>query len=104
MDHCGGYQKSTALQFQDALDMAFDKTGVPKEDFDVTKWGLDKNGKSHPVEWKADNGAEVNIDIGHSQSSQAPTIPHIGYQTGGKRGQGGAVRGHIFIYEVPYNR
>lgn len=84
--------------------MAFEKTGMSKEEFTVTKWGKDKNGKSFPVEWRADNGAEVNIDLGHSPTGEAPTVPHVGWQTGGKRGSGGAVRGHIFVEDVPYNR
>ncbi len=90
--------------YKDALDIAFKKIGIPKDDFTITKWGKDKYGKSFPVEWKAKNGYEVNIDIGHSSSSNAPTIPHIGWQTGGKRGSGGGRRGHIFVDDVPYNR
>ena len=90
--------------YKDALDMAFDKTGLLKEKYSVTKWGKDKNGKSFPIEWRANNGAEVNIDLGHSPMGEAPTVPHVGWQTGGKRGSGGAVRGHIFVDEVPYNR
>lgn len=90
--------------YKDALDIAFEKTGIPKEDFTVTKWGKDKYGKSFPVEWKAKNGYEVNIDIGHSPSGNAPTVPHIGWQTAGKRGSGGGTRGHIFVDDVPYNR
>ena len=90
--------------FKEALDKAFEKTGTPKEDFEVTKWGRDQYGKSHPVEWRAPNGAEVSIDIGHPVESGAPTADHVGWQTGGKRGSGGGVRGHIFVDEVPYNR
>jgi toxin YxiD len=48
----------------------------------VTKWGRDANGKSFSVEWRAKNGAEVNIDIGHTKNG--PDVPRIGYQTGGK--------------------
>lgn len=48
----------------------------------MTKWGRYANGKSFPVEWRAKNGAEVNIDIGHTKNG--PDVPHIGYQTGGK--------------------
>lgn len=84
--------------------MAFEKTGTPKEDFVVTKWGKDQYGKSHPVEWRAPNGAEVNVDIGHSIQSGAPTANHVGWQTGGKRSSGGGIRGHIFVDEVPFNR
>ena len=90
--------------YKDSLDIAFEKTGIPKEDFTVTKWGKDKYGKSFPVEWKAKNGYEVNIDIGHSPSGNAPTVSHIGWQTAGKRGNGGGTRGHIFVDDVPYNR
>ena len=90
--------------YKDALDRAFSNTGLSKADFDVTKWGKDKYGKSFPVEWRAANGAEVNIDMGHLPTGQAPTVPHIGWQTGGKRGSGGAIRGHIFVDGVPYNR
>ncbi len=89
---------------KDALEIAFEKTGLSKDNFEVKKWGKDKNGKSFPVEWKAKNGAEVNIDLGHSPLGEAPAVPHVGWQTGGKRGLGGAVRGHIFLDEVPYNR
>ncbi len=91
---CGG--KGT---FDDALEMAFEKTGTPKEDFVVTKWGKDQYGKSYPVEWRAPNGAEVNVD---SIQSGAPTADHVGWKTGGKRSSGG-VRGHIFVDEVSYN-
>ena len=90
--------------FKEALDKAFEKTGTPKEYFEVTKWGRDQYGKSHPVEWRAPNGAEVSVDIGHPVKSGAPTADHVGWQTGGKRGSGGGVRGHIFVDEVPYNR
>ena len=90
--------------FEEALEKAFEKTGTPKEDFTVTKWGKDQYGKSHPVEWRASNGAEVSVDIGHSVKSGAPTADHVGWQTGGKRSSGGGVRGHIFVDEVPYNR
>lgn len=90
--------------FEEALEKAFEKTETPKEDFTVTKWGKDRYGKSHPVEWKASNGAEVNIDIGHSAQSGAPTADHVGWQTGGKRSSGGGVRGHIFVDEVPFSR
>ena len=96
--------ENSMLAFDKALEKAFDKTRTPKKDFTVTKWGKDKYGKSHPVEWRASNGAEVSVDIGHSVQSGAPTADHVGWQTGGKRSSGGGVRGHIFVDEVPYNR
>jgi hypothetical protein len=86
----------------DALDEAFDRTGVPKEQFEVTRWGQDANGKSFPTEWRSSGGGEVNIDLGHS--SNGPQAPHVGWQTPGKRGLGGGVRGHILLDDVPVNR
>jgi hypothetical protein len=94
--------RGTGKTYQDAVEEAFKKTGIPKEDFKVTKWAKDAYGKSYPVEWRANNGAEVNIDIGHT--TNGPDVPHVGYQTGGKRGSGGAVRGHILVDDVPVNR
>lgn len=94
--------RGTGKTYNDALDDAFSKTGTPRSEFEVTKWGKDANGKSFPVEWRAKNGAEVNIDIGHT--TNGPDVPHVGYQTGGKRGSGGAVRGHILVDDVPINR
>lgn len=91
---------------KDAVNKAFEiikkETGLTIDDFKVEKWGVDKNGKSFPVEWRAKNGAEVNIDWSHT--GDAPRAPHIGYQLPGKRGKGGAKRGQIFVDEVKYNR
>ncbi len=86
----------------EALDMAFKRTGCSREEFTVTKWGRDIYGKTHPVEWRHPSGAEVNIDYPHT--NYGPTVPHVGYQTGGKRGVGGAVRGHILLKDVPRGR
>ncbi len=72
-----------------------------RADFTVTRWGLDANGKSIPVEWRAPGGGEVNIDNAHLD--EGPAEPHVGYQTPGKRDQG-AVRGHIIVDEVPAYR
>jgi len=85
----------------DALVEAFNRTGHPREEFSVTKWGRDAYGKSHPVEWRHKSGAEVSIDWPHAKNG--PDLPHVGWQTGGKRSLGG-LRGHIIIDNVPYNR
>jgi hypothetical protein len=84
------------------LDNAFTSSGVSRTEFTVTKWGKDKWGKSHPVEWRSKCGAEVNVDWPHEVNG--PDAPHVGWQTGGKRNSGGAKRGHILIDEVPFNR
>ncbi|MDH2433999.1 polymorphic toxin type 47 domain-containing protein [Pokkaliibacter sp. MBI-7] len=85
-----------------ALEEAFKRTGADPSEFTVTQWGVDKYGKSFPTEWKVlsgkNKGAEVNIDDPTIvYSSDGPANPHIGYQTPGKRGVGGAVRGHILL-------
>jgi hypothetical protein len=94
--------RGTGKKLKDALDEAFRRTGVAREEFRVTRWAKDAYGKSHPVEWRAPNGAEVNIDWPHARNG--PDAPHVGWQTGGKRGSGGGVRGHILLDNVPYNR
>jgi hypothetical protein len=88
--------------FQDAIDKAFELTGEPRENFEVTKWANDQYAKSHPVEWTAPGGAEVNIDWPFAATA-GPPVPHVGWQTRGKR-PSGAKRGHILLFEVPYFR
>lgn len=94
--------RGTGKSAQDAITDAFAKTGLPMSEFKVTKWGRDRHGKSHPVEWRHSSGAEVNIDWPHAKNG--PDAPHVGWQTGGKRGAGGAARGHTILDEVPFNR
>ncbi len=102
--------RGTGIAFDDALDMAFKNTGLNKTDFKVTKWGKNEYGKSFPIEWRAPNGAEVNIDFTHYNVDvndnwiTGPDAPYIGWQTGGKRSSEGAIRGHIIIDNVPYGR
>ena len=94
--------RGTGKGVKDALDDAFDRTGVPREDFEPTAWGHDAAGKSFPSEWRAPGGAEVNVDLGHE--SEGPAVPHVGWQSPGKRASGEGKRGHILLDEVPYNR
>lgn len=42
--------RGTGKTLRDALNAAFEKTGLSKSDFYITKWGRDANGKSFPVE------------------------------------------------------
>ncbi len=101
--------RGTQATHRDALNIAFKKTGVPREQFTVTRWGLDKNGKSIPTEYRAPNGAAVNMDIPewnnvkvNGNLGEGPYSPHIGYQTPGKGKN--KIRGHIFIDDVPATR
>uniref|UniRef100_UPI001AE0283E RHS repeat-associated core domain-containing protein n=1 Tax=Pseudomonas taiwanensis TaxID=470150 RepID=UPI001AE0283E len=93
--------------YRDGLDEAFKKTGVPRSQFVVTKWGKDLNGKFIPVEWEARGGANVNMDIpawnnvkSNGSLGEGPHAPHIGYQTPRKP----RTRGHIFVDKVPATR
>ena len=94
--------RGTGKTYKDALDDAFKETGLDKVGFEVTTWSKSKDGKSFPVEYRHKSGAEVNIDYPHQKNG--PDAPHVGWQTPGKRGNGGAVRGHIILDEVPYGR
>jgi hypothetical protein len=94
--------RGTGKTYEYALGDAFKQTGINKDEFTVTKWGVDANGKSFPAEYRHQSGAEVNIDWEHSDNG--PDAPQVGWQTGGKRSSGGAIRGHIILDSVPYNR
>lgn len=101
--------RGTGKTHLDGLNEAFKRTGVPKEQFKISKWGKTADGKSIPVEWEAPNGAKVNMDIPEFNNVKAnnllgegPHQPHIGYQTAGKGKN--RVRGHIFVDNVPATR
>jgi hypothetical protein len=101
--------RATGKSARDALDEAFRRTGIPKQEFQVTKWGNNKYGKSMPVEWQGPRGAQVNMDIPEWNNvkptgvlGEGPHQPHIGYQTPG-RGPA-RIRGHIFVDDVPANQ
>ncbi|WP_343605920.1 polymorphic toxin type 47 domain-containing protein [Fluviicola sp.] len=78
----------------DALDEAFERTGVPKEKFKETQWAKNKHGKTIPVEWEGPNGENVNMDIPEWNNTEkirdgkkitleygsGPHQPHIGYK------------------------
>ncbi len=88
--------------WRDALARAFEKTGVDRSEFTITKTAPTKDGKSFPVEYTVlkgpNRGAEVSIDIGHKM--HGPDAPHVGWQEAGK----GAEAGHILLDDVPVNR
>jgi hypothetical protein len=101
--------RGTGKTHLDAFDEAFKRTGVPKNQFKITKTGKTIDGKTIPTEYTAPNGAQVNMDIPQFNNvkpdktlGNGPHQPHIGYQTPGK---GDArTRGHIFIDNVPSTR
>jgi hypothetical protein len=96
--------RGSTVVFRDALEAAFEKTGVKKSEFEITKWAKNKEGKSVPVEYRAKGGAEVSIDAAHDWSNgpSGPDAPHIGWQTGGKGKN--QQSGHIILDDVPANR
>lgn len=59
-------------------------------------------GKSIPVEWRHPSGAEVNVDF--AREFEGPRVPHVGWQSAGKRAPGIGSRGHILLDEVPAGR
>ncbi|CAM5781911.1 MULTISPECIES: polymorphic toxin type 47 domain-containing protein [Brevibacillus] len=101
--------RGSGKTYKDGLDEAFKRTGLSRDQFTVTKWGKDINGKSVPVEWSGPGGASVTMDIPEWNNvkpngalGEGPHQPHIGYQTPGKGAN--RIRGHIFIDDVPATR
>lgn len=92
--------RDSGKTFEEALQEAFRRTGVPKEEFSPNEWAKDINGKSGVVEWKGPRGAEVSVDAPHEKFG--PDVFHVGFQTPGKKED--RVRGHIFLDCVPYFR
>ncbi|MCM3625691.1 polymorphic toxin type 47 domain-containing protein, partial [Brevibacillus borstelensis] len=78
--------RGSGKTYKDGLDEAFKRTGLSRDQFTVTKWGKDINGKSVPVEWSGPGGASVNMDIPEWNNvkpngalGEGPHQPHIGY-------------------------
>lgn len=92
--------RESGKTFEEALQEAFKRTGVPRDQFSERKWAKDINGKSGVVEWRAPGGAEVSIDSPHTNFG--PDVFHIGFQSKGKGKE--QTSGHIFLDCVPYFR
>lgn len=92
--------RDSGKTFEEALEEAFKRTGIPKDKFKANKWGKDIYGKSGVVEWEGPDGAEVSIDAPHKL--QGPDVFHIGYKSVGKKEE--RIKGHIFIDCVPFFR
>ena len=100
--------RGTGKTVKDALEHSFqrveDMTGVKKADMDVTKWGIDENSKSLPVEWKGfdsdGRSVEVNIDYNHT-TDKTLNAPHVGYKFGKRETK---EVGHIILDSVPVGR
>ncbi|MCQ2815577.1 MAG: polymorphic toxin type 47 domain-containing protein [Bacilli bacterium] len=87
--------------------MAYEQTGYNKDQFIVSKWARDLNGKSIPVEYMGTNGLYVDIDIAHPISydrngnwATGLDVPHVGWQTG----RSNKITGHILLDSVPTGR
>src|SRR5205823_12785572 len=102
-------QSQGLLTLEKALDEAFRRTGVPREQFTPTRWAKDRFGKTHAVEWEVlegeNQGTQVNVDNPRvAPSNYGPVDPHVGYEVPGKRSRGEGKRGHIILNEVPATR
>jgi hypothetical protein len=100
--------RGSGITFQEALNKAFEKTGVPREEFQVSKWGKDVYGKSIPVEYEGPNGAVVSVDYAHDaplgkngEWQTGPDAPHIGWRVGKRASK---QVGHILLDSVPASR
>jgi hypothetical protein len=100
--------RGSDITFPKALDEAFQRTGIPRDQFKVTKWGRDIYGKSLPVEYEGPGAAEISIDYAHDaplgkngEWQTGPDAPHIGWRVG--KGTKRQV-GHIIIDDVPAGR
>jgi hypothetical protein len=100
--------RGSDITFPKALDEAFQRTGIPRDQFKVTKWGRDIYGKSVPVEYEGPGAAEISIDYAHDaplgkngEWQTGPDAPHIGWRVG--KGTKRQV-GHIIIDDVPAGR
>lgn len=101
--------RGTGRTHLDGLEEAFKRTGYNQQDFQITKWGITKEGKTIPVEWQGPQGTQVNMDIPELNNvkqngvlGEGPHQPHIGYQNSGKGAE--RIRGHIFIDIIPATR
>ena len=92
--------RDSGKSFEEALEEAFRRTGIPKEQFVPKKWGKDINGKSGVVEWKGPRRSEVSVDAPHE--IDGPDVFHIGFKALDADDQ--KIRGHIFLDCVPYFR
>ncbi|AJQ94755.1 RHS repeat-associated core domain-containing protein [Gynuella sunshinyii] len=100
------WRGSSKIQ-SDAIEEAFKQTGYTRDQFEISKWGKDRYGKTFPVEWTGPDGAEVNIDWPHYGVNRkgewvtGPDAPHVGWQVGRKQTK---KVGHILLDEVMVNR
>ena len=87
-----------APNFDAARRRAFERAGMTNpQDIEFTKVDP-KTGTV--VEFKGRGGAKVAYDPPHSSPGPGHDKPHVGWQTGGKRGNGGTQRGNI-TYDGP---
>ncbi|HMW03433.1 MAG TPA: polymorphic toxin type 47 domain-containing protein [Leptospiraceae bacterium] len=92
--------RGSGKTFEEALEEAFRRTGIPKERFVAKKWAKDINGKSGVVEWKGPRSSEISVDAPHE--IDGPDVFHIGFKALDLDDQ--KIKGHIFLDCVPYFR
>jgi len=81
-----------AKNFDEARRLAFEKAGLTNPE-DVLFTKVDPV-TGTVVEFKGPNGAKVSYDAPHSSPGAGHDMPHVGWQSAGKRGQG-LSRGNI---------
>jgi hypothetical protein len=99
--------RGSSKTFQDALDEAFKRTGIPRDQFAPSAWSKDVYKKSVPVQYDGPNGAQVSIDYPHygvdktGTWASGPDAPHIGWEVGKRASR---TKGHIILDSVPARR
>ena len=81
------------LTFDEARTLGFEKAGMTEAN-EVKFTKVDPE-TGTVVEFKGQGGAKVSYDGPHPEPGPSHDVPHIGWQSAGKRGAGGAVRGNI---------
>jgi toxin YxiD len=87
--------------FHRALDKAFENIGEDRENFVITQDAPSQEGKTIPVEFKSETGAEVNVDHAHEKPACVDS-PHVGWKDGAKGIN--RKKGHILLNFVPAGR
>jgi hypothetical protein len=91
-------EETAGKNFDEARAEAFERAGMTDPE-DVTFSKVDPE-TGTVVEFKGPDGAKVAYDPPHASPGEGHDMAHVGWQTAGKRGAGGAERGNI-TYDGP---